>query len=107
MSETVKVFKFISGQEIVAKVIDRGAGRVTVESPLALQPHRQDPSAGVSIALVPFSWGGNASVVTLNDAHILCELDAEDYLSSQYLAGLAGISIPNEPAQTGRLTLVE
>lgn len=107
MSDTVKVFKFISGQEVVAKVQDRTDSHVIVTSPLALQPHRQDPSGSVGIALVPFSWGGKSENVALNNSHILCELDADEYLSSQYLAGLAGLSIPNEPSSTSRLTLVE
>lgn len=101
----VKIVKFMSGQEVIGKVIDESSTRVVVESPLTLQPMRNGET--VSLGLMPFSWGGKADAVAFNAAHILCIMDAEDELATQYLAGLSGLSVPQSaPSQSRKLTLV-
>lgn len=105
----VKVIKFANNQEIIAKVVS-GAEPFTdttplvVQSPLSLQPLRTGESS-LSIGLMPFSWGGDNQVpIALNPAHILCVMVPESELQSQYLAALAGISVPQR--STPKLTLV-
>lgn len=102
---TVKLFKLVSGQEIIAKVVHQDEQMVVVESPLSIQPMRSGEST-LSIGLMPFSWAGNPNMpVSINAQHILCFLEPEEGLKTQYLAGLAGLSVPS--ASTPKLTLVE
>ena len=95
---SVKIVKFLSGQEIICKVdanIATLPGHVAVSSPLTIQPMKQQDGR-FSIGLMPFSWAGQGDVIHLRDAHILCQMEAEPDLEKQYLASLSGIVIPKE-----------
>lgn len=98
----VKIIKFLSGQEIIGKVMsDDDINGVVVESPLTIQPMKQGDQ--FSLGLMPFSWAGSAKSVNLNPSHVLCTMDAEPDLETQYLSGLAGLT----PPPSRKLTLVE
>jgi len=107
----VKIIKFLSGQEIICKMIDEGSpstGALTIiESPLTLQPMRTSDNA-VSLGLAPFTWAGRDKQIRLNPNHITTIMNAEESLESQYLAGLAGITLPGGPTPppSGRGILV-
>ena len=103
MSE-VKIVKFVYGAEVIAKVVDNGT-TVVLQSPLELRPmQRQD---GFSLAMVPFSWAGNATEgVEISRQHILCLMDCESGLKTSYLANLAGITVPGA-GDGPRITLSE
>lgn len=107
MSDTVvKILKLTNGQEIIAKVLQTTGDYFVVTSPLSLQPMRG--GEGMSIGLLPFSWGGRTDKVMIHASHIICDLEPEDNLESQYLAGLAGITLASaQPPTTGKLHLVE
>jgi len=101
----VKVIKFVNGQEIIAKVTTTTDTQVVIQSPLTLQPLRTGDSA-MSIGLMPFTWGGDSRhPIALNAAHILCVMESESELKSQYLAALSGLALPSR--STSKLTLVE
>lgn len=105
----VKVLKLLSGQEIITKVVNETSTELVVDSPLSLQAMRTGAGAdSISIGLVPFSWAGLPHNIALNKTHVLCIMDPEPQLETQYLAGLAGITVP-QPGQsaTPKLTLVE
>lgn len=106
----VKVVKFATGLELIAKVITETPTELVVDSPLALQAMRSSNSAeGISIGLVPFSWAGAPTSVALNKIHVLCVMEPDPQVKTQYLAGLAGISVPQGASVSDRpkLTLVE
>lgn len=105
----VKIVKFATGLEIIAKVVSDTSTELVVDSPLTLQAMRGASAAdGISIGLVPFSWAGLPTNVALNKSHILCILVPEAQLETQYLAGLAGLSLPQAVApDRPKLTLVE
>lgn len=104
----VKVVKLANGLEIIAKVVSESETEIVVDSPLTLQAMR-DGASGISVGLVPFSWAGIASNVVLSKTHILCVMLPEPQIQTQYLAGLAGISLPqpNTGTERPKLTLVE
>lgn len=105
----VKIIKFATGLEIIAKVLTETATELVVDAPLALQAMRgTNATEGISIGLVPFSWAGVPTNVALAKTHILCVLVPESQLETQYLAGLAGLSVPQSPMpERPKLTLVE
>lgn len=105
----VKVVKLASGLEIIAKVVTETPTELVVDAPLALQVMRSSNNAeGISVGLVPFSWAGIPTNVALSKAHILCVLVPESQLETQYLAGLAGLSVPQSVSpERPKLTLVE
>jgi len=86
----VKVVKFVSGQEVISKVIEN-ENELILESPLTVQAMRTQE--GLGIGLVPFSFASSAKQVVINRSNVLCVLEAEDQLASQYLAGLAGLTL--------------
>lgn len=96
----VKVVKFMSGQEVIAKVSSGENDVIVLESPLTLQPMRN--ADNMQIGLLPFSWGGVSESVLINLSHVLCVLEAEESLATSYLSSLSGISLPSP-----KLTLVE
>lgn len=104
---SVKVIKFLSGQEIIAKVALLTAEEAHVEFPLTLQVMKGgDPrQPQVQVALLPFSWGSRCEKVELTRDHILCMLDPEEDLARQYVQATSGIIVPETPSP--RLTLVE
>lgn len=105
MSE-VKIIKFLSSQEIIAKIVETTATEIVVQSPLAIQPIRSGESS-MSLGLMPFTWAGNNNdSIALNKAHVLCVMEAEAELRTQYLAALSGIAIPSASPKTPKLTLV-
>lgn len=101
--DNVKIVKFTSGQEIIAKVTE-DATSIVIESPLTVQPMRNGDS--LQVGLLPFSWAGQSPSVSISKEHVLCILEPESGLATQYLAGLAGIALPGESSGP-KLTLVE
>lgn len=101
----VKIIKFLSDREIIAKIMDDGKNTVTVQSPLAIQPLRSGESS-MSLGMMPFTWAGsNHEPITLNRDHILCIMTPESELETQYLAALSGIALPQ--GGTSKITLTE
>lgn len=92
----VKVVKFISGQEVIAKVISADSEIIVLESPLTVQPVRTQE--GLGIGLVPFSFASRSKQAAIAQSAILCILDPEEELANQYLAGLAGLTLAPEGA---------
>ena len=90
MSE-VKVLKFVSGQEVIAKLVAETETSVVIESPLTVQAMRT--AEGLGIGLVPFSFAGRSQQAVIQKTNVLCILEPEEQLSSQYLAGLSGITL--------------
>jgi hypothetical protein len=100
----VKVIKFMSGQEIIAKVIGGDGVVYVIESPLAVQPVRQGDSIGVAFA--PFSMAGAAEgQITIAGLHVTCMIDPDERLKTHYLASIAGITIPSDSASRSKITL--
>lgn len=52
---SVKIIKFLSEREVIAKIVDDGKTTLTVQSPLAIQPLRSGESS-MSLGMMPFSW---------------------------------------------------
>lgn len=102
----VKIIKFVGSQEVIARVIEENTIEIIVESPLSIQPLRSGETS-MAIGLMPFTWAGNSKEsIALSRAHVLCVMNPEDELKTQYLAALSGITIPNGAA-TPKLTLTE
>lgn len=102
---SVKIIKFLSEREVIAKIVDDGKTTLTVQSPLAIQPLRSGESS-MSLGMMPFSWAGNnREPITLNREHILCVMTPEAELETQYLAALSGIALPQ--SATPKITLTE
>lgn len=110
MSEqnTVIIVKLMNGQELIAKLVEETPVSLTISSPLTLQPGRS-PEGGISLALLPFSWGSTETIVQLNLIHVLCVMRPDSQLETQYLAGLAGLVAagPGDVPKSPKLTLVE
>jgi hypothetical protein len=101
----VKIVKFLSDREIIAKIVDEGKTTITVQSPLAIQPMRSG-EASMALGMMPFTWAGsNREPITLNRDHILCIMTPESDLETQYLAALSGIALPQGPSS--KITLTE
>lgn len=104
MNETVKIIKFASNQEIIAKVLTQTATEIIVQSPLNVQPMRTG-DASLSIGLMPFTWAGNnKESIALNRSLVLCVMPPEEDLRVQYLAALSGITLASASI-TPKLTL--
>lgn len=104
----VKIVKLMSGQEIIAKVIAETDQELSLASPLTIQPMRSSETT-LSVGLMPFTWAGVCdSGVSINKQHVLCIMPPEDGLKTQYLAGLAGLTVSNVTSGVGtKLTLVD
>ena len=101
----VKIVKFLSDREIIAKIVDDGKSTITVQSPLAIQPLRSGESS-MALGMMPFTWAGSPrEPITLNRDHILCIMTPESELETQYLAALSGITLPQ--SATPKITLTE
>lgn len=101
----VKIIKLLSGQEVIAKVLTETAQEISMASPLSIQPMRSNETT-LSIGLMPFTWAGVVEPwISINKQHVLCMMAPEEGLKTQYLAGLAGLTVPT--ASTPKLTLVE
>jgi hypothetical protein len=90
----VKILKFLSGQEVIAKVASETETAFVLQSPLTVQPMRSPDQTQLSLGLMPFSWAGLSDSVNIPKSHVLCAMDPEPDLETQYLAGLAGIAMP-------------
>lgn len=110
----VAVLKLSNGQELITKIHSMSSeGDYFVSSPLLVVAMR-DGSGNFRIELAPFSWVGNTETsFKIGHEHVVCQLQAESQMESQYLAGLAGLSLPGTPTPAApassapRLMLVE
>lgn len=106
----IQILKLVNGAEIIAKV-GKDLGGTFLESPFYVIT--QSDGQRMAIALQPFSMVAKIGKVRIKDAHILCVLEAEEELATQYSAGLAGITLASPggghrgPTSGRGLTLVE
>lgn len=92
----VNIFKLVSGQEIIARLNGSDSENLVIEHPLAIQPRMTEK--GFALALIPFSFGGVADKVTIPRKHILCVMDAETDLETQYTSSITGLILPQGAA---------
>jgi len=100
----VKVFKLVSGQEFIGKVISDEGSTVVVESPVTLQPMRQNDGT-LSVGMIPFSFGGkNNEQVAFQRSSLLCVINPDHDIENTYLTAISGLIMPTGPGAKVTLT---
>jgi hypothetical protein len=93
MSEEVKVFKLITGEEMIARVTDETVTSITVDRPrvVAIMPN---PNGQMGVTLIPLFASNQEGKAILERSAIAatsCEVNSE--LEKSYISQTTGIAL--------------
>ena len=87
----VYTFKFNSGEEMIAKVIQHSDQNLEVENPLSVAPSAQ------GVGLIPSLFTSDPCMaVTINTNSVAMYSEAEDNVKMKYLEATTGIKVPEK-----------
>jgi len=93
MSNDVKVLKLITGEEVIARVIEEENNLITLEKPMTLQMLPPTSTGQVGFALVPWMKAAKNEKVTISTEHIIAEDEASEQTEKNYLQVVTGLSL--------------
>ena len=94
MANNVKVLKLITGEELIARVIEEKNNLITLEKPMILQMMAPDRTTGqIPFALVPWMKAAKNEKVTISTEHIIAEDEASEQTEKNYLQVVTGLSL--------------
>ena len=95
MANDVKILKLITGEEVIARVIEeKNIDLITLEKPMTLQMIPPTTSTGqVGFALVPWMKAAKNEKVTISTEHIIAEDEASEQTEKNYLQVVTGLSL--------------
>jgi len=88
---TIKVMKLVTGEEVVAGVVENLSGAVEYTKPRVFLT--QQTSQGLGAALVPWVWSAPDETVSIDSSFILATVSASKQLEDSYLQHTSGIDL--------------
>lgn len=98
----VKLIRLVSGEEIIAKVIQEDKGGFQIEKPAILLPAGQG-----RLALVPWLPYGESDSMFLPEKIVAFNILPKKDLANEYANATSGLVVPDNKVATPKLTLVE
>ena len=94
MANDVKVLKLITGEEVIARVIEEKNNLITLEKPMILQMLAPDRTTGqIPFALVPWMKAAKNEKVIISTEHIIAEDGGSEQTEKNYLQLVTGLSL--------------
>jgi len=94
MANDVKVLKLITGEELIARVIEEKNNLITLEKPMILQMLAPDRTTGqVGFALMPWMQAAKNEKVIISTEHIIAEDGGSEQTEKNYLQLVTGLSL--------------
>ena len=94
MANNVKVLKLITGEEVIARVIEEKNNLITLEKPMILQMMAPDRTTGqIPFALVPWMKAAKNEKVIISTEHIIAEDEGSEQTEKNYLQLVTGLSL--------------
>ena len=94
MANDVKVLKLITGEELIARVIEEKNNLITLEKPMILQMLAPDRTTGqIPFALVPWMKAAKNEKVIISTEHIIAEDEGSEQTQKNYLQLVTGLSL--------------
>ena len=94
MANDVKVLKLITGEELIARVIEEKNNLITLEKPMILQMMAPDRTTGqVGFALMPWMQAAKNEKVIISTEHIIAEDEGSEQTQKNYLQLVTGLSL--------------
>ena len=94
MANDVKVLKLITGEELIARVIEEKNNLITLEKPMILQMLAPDRTTGqMGFAMVPWMKAAKNEKVIISTEHIIAEDEGSEQTQKNYLQLVTGLSL--------------
>lgn len=97
----VKAFKLISGEELVAEVVEENDGVFKIKNPLAIMLSKA-PSGDLNVGFVPFApYLGKEPELELKLENLQFVNEVDEQMETQYNSIFSGIVTPPKQLITG------
>ena len=93
MTNDVKVLKLITGEEVIARVIEEKNNLITLEKPMTLQMLPPNTTGQMGFALVPWMKAAKNEKVSISTEHIIAEDEGSEQTHKNYLQLVTGLSL--------------
>ena len=94
MTNDVKVLKLITGEEVIARVIEEKNNLITLEKPMILQMLAPNTTTGqIGFAMVPWMKAAKNEKVIISTEHIIAEDEGSEQTQKNYLQLVTGLSL--------------
>ena len=88
---TIMTLKLNSGEELVAKVVDKSSDRVVIEHPVSIAPGPQ------GMGLVPSMFTADMSKnIQLNINSVALVAETDESVAAKYIEATTGIRVPDK-----------
>jgi hypothetical protein len=93
MENNVKVFKLITGEEVVARSKKNPDGSISLDLPLIYEPIETKQGENWSGTLVPWLKTSADGMVEIFPSHIVLEANPTREVEKHYLSALTGLTL--------------
>ena len=94
MANDVKVLKLITGEELIARVIEEKNNLITLEKPMIMQMLAPNTTTGqIGFAMVPWMKAAKNEKVIISTEHIIAEDEGSEQTQKNYLQLVTGLSL--------------
>ena len=87
----VKIMRLSTGEDIIAKVVDKTVETTKLNKPFVIIPHQQGPGKPVQLMMTLYSPYSKNDTVDLKDANIISSVDPKDEILSSYQQNTSSI----------------
>jgi hypothetical protein len=102
-NDRVRLIRFLTGQEIIAELIEETDSHLLLRNPLAFAAHRAENSNQVHIAFGEFMPFTDEQECKIRNEFVLLCYTPEDTLVAQYRTTFGKIIIPQRDLKSGSL----
>ena len=92
MANDVKILKLITGEEVMARVIENN-NLLELDNPMTLQAIPTNQQGQMGFALVPWMMSGKSTKITISISHVIAQDDPKDQAEKNYLANVTGLTL--------------
>ena len=87
----VKIMRLSTGEDIIAKVVDKNVETVKLNKPFVIIPHQQGPGKPVQLMMTLYSPYGKTDTIEIKNQNVISMVDPKDEILKSYQQNTSSI----------------
>jgi hypothetical protein len=90
----VKIMRLSTGEDIIAKVVDKNVETVKLNKPFVIIPHQQGPGKPVQLMMTLYSPYSNSDDIEIKSQNVISSVDPKNEILKSYQQNTSSILTP-------------
>jgi hypothetical protein len=90
----VKIMRLSTGEDIIAKIIDKSVETTKLKQPFVIIPHQQGPGKPVQLMMTLYSPYAKGEEIEIKTSNIISSVDPKDEILASYQQNTSRILTP-------------